>query len=117
MGMLEQAAEWLEAEKRKSLAVPIRYVRKNGAELELKAVRGRTLFRAENEYGVTIRTETRDFLVAASDLPGDPERGDLILCDGFRYEALAPNGEPVWRWSGSCRLTRRIHTKETGEIE
>ena len=115
--MLERAAEWLEARRLKSLSVPIVYVRRDGGTLPLDATPGRTLFRAENEYGVTVRTETRDFLVAASDLPGDPERGDAILCDGFRYEVLAPNGEPVWRWSGSCRVTRRIHTKETGGIE
>ena len=62
----------------------------------------------------TIRTETRDFLIAAEDLPDDPERGDVILHAGLRYEVLAPNGEPVWRWSGTGRILRRIHTKEIG---
>ena len=44
----------------------------------------------------------------------DPERGDVILHAGLRYEVLAPNGEPVWRWSGTGRILRRIHTKEIG---
>ena len=90
--------------------------------MNIPATLGRTLFRAENEYGVTIRTEMRDFLIAAEDLPDDPERGDLILHAGLRYEVLAPNGEPVWRWSGTPvwrwsgtgRILRRIHTKEIG---
>ena len=113
--MLEQASEWLEFQRRQNLAVPIVYVRKSGEVLRIKASVGRTLFRAENEYGVTIRAESRDFLVAGSDLPNDPVRGDNILYEGHRYEVLAPNGEPVWRWCGTSRLTRRIHTKEIGD--
>lgn len=115
MGMLEQASEWLESQRQQSLTVSVVYVRKSGDEFEIKASLGKTLFRAENEYGVTIRTESRDFLIAGSDLADDPERGDAILCDGRRYEVLAPNGEPVWRWMGTSRLTRRIHTKEIGD--
>lgn len=114
--MLEQAAEWLESRRLKNLSVPVVYVRRNGETLQLNATPGRTLFRAENEYGTTIRTESRDFLVAGSDLPEDPERGDKILHAGHLYEVLAPNGEPVWRWSGSFHWTRRIHTKEIGGV-
>lgn len=113
--MLEQASEWLESQRQRNLAVSVVYERKSGDILRIGASVGRTLFRAENEYGVTIRTESRDFLIAGSDLANDPERGDAILCDGRRYEVLAPNGEPVWRWMGTSRLTRRIHTKEIGD--
>lgn len=114
--MLEQASEWLESQRRKNLAVPVVYVRRDGSVFDVSASLGRTLFRAENEYGVTIRTEARDFLIAASELPEEPVRGDKILYDGRQYEVLAPNGEPVWRWSGSYHRTRRIHTKEMGVI-
>ena len=89
MGLLENAAEWLESQRIRELSVPIVYLRRDGETLNIPATLGRTLFRAENEYGVTIRTETR-------------------------YEVLAPNGEPVWRWSGTGRILRRIHTKEIG---
>ncbi len=112
--MLEQASEWLEAQRLKELSVPAVYVRKDGTQIPINATPGRTLFRAEDQYGVTVRTESRDFLVAASELPDEPERGDSILYNGIRYEVLAPNGEPVWRWSGTCHWTRRIHTKEIG---
>ncbi len=112
--MLEQASAWLEAQRMKELSVPAVYVRKDGTQTQVNATPGRTLFRAENQYGVTVRTESRDFLVAASELPDEPERGDAIVYAGNRYEVLAPNGEPVWRWSGSYRWTRRIHTKEIG---
>ena len=82
MGLLENAAEWLESQRIRELSVPIVYQRRDGETLNIPATLGRTLFRAENEYGVTIRTETRDFLIAAEDLPDDPERGDLILHAG-----------------------------------
>ena len=112
--MLEQASAWLEAQRLKELSVPAVYVRKDGTQIPVNATPGRTLFRAEDQYGVTVRTESRDFLVAASELSAEPERGDSILYNGCRYEVLAPNGEPVWRWSGAYRWTRRIHTKEIG---
>ena len=68
MGLLENAAEWLESQRIRELSVPIVYQRRDGETLNIPATLGRTLFRAENEYGVTIRTETRDFLIAAEEL-------------------------------------------------
>ncbi|MGN1121722.1 MAG: hypothetical protein ACI4RV_05090 [Eubacteriales bacterium] len=114
--MLEQAAEWLEHQRQMNLAVPVEYLRKGGEILRVNATSGKTLFRAENEYGVTIRTESRDFLIAASALPFDPVRGDRIRAQGREYEVLAPNGEPVWRWCGTYHWTRRVHTKEMGAV-
>lgn len=114
MGLIEQGAAWLEAQRLKELSVPAVYARRDGTQIPVNVTLGRTLFRAENEYGVTIRIESKDFLISISDLSDDPERGDAILYNGVRYEVLAPNAEPVWRWSGSYHWTRRIHTKETG---
>ena len=68
MGLLENAAEWLESQRIRELSVPIVYQRRGGETLNIPATPGRTLFRSENEYGVTIRTETRDFLIAAEEL-------------------------------------------------
>jgi len=116
MGMLEQAAAWLESQRQQNLTVPAIYIRKSGEVILLDVSLGRTIFRAENEYGVTIRTESRDFLIATTNLPNTPERGDEIHFHNRRYEVLAPNGEPVWRWSGACNLKRRIHTKEIGDV-
>ncbi len=113
MGLLENAAEWLNSQLEANLSVPVVYQSKN-SRFELTATLGRTLFRAENEYGVTIRVESRDFLIPAARLPVEPQRGDTILYAGHRYEVLAPNGEPVWRWSGASHITRRIHTKDIG---
>ena len=114
MGLLEEAAAWLNDQREERLSVPIKYQSKGGTSAELTATVGRTLFRSENEYGVTIRVESRDFLVSAENLPREPQRGDRIIYAGRIYEVLAPNGEPVWRWSGPQHVTRRIHTKEIG---
>ena len=114
MNLLESASEWLNEQRRDCLSVTITYKPKGGGSFEIPATLGRTLFRTENQYGSTIRIESRDFLVAAADLSDDPERGDTILYNGMRYEVLAPNAEPVWRWSGAYHSTRRIHTKEIG---
>ena len=116
MGLLEEAAEWLNGQREECLSVPIEYQFKSGGSAELTATVGRTLFRAENEYGVTIRVESRDFLVSVNQMPREPQRGDRITYAGRIYEVLAPNGEPVWRWSGPQHVTRRIHTKEIGGI-
>lgn len=109
MGLLENAAAWLDSQRQKTLSVPVVYVRRGGDVFSLNATLGRTLFRADNEYGVTIRVESRDFIT--SDLPTTPERGDKIIHNNRQYEVLAPNGEPVWRWSGKAM---RIHTKDVG---
>ena len=114
MGLLESAAEWLDQKREECLSVPVIYQLRDGRTLDLTATIGRTLFRSENEYGVTVRTESRDFLISAEKLPDTPQRGDRIIYNGMRYEVLAPNSEPVWRWSGTGHHLRRIHTKETG---
>jgi len=114
LDLLKSASEWLNEQRRECLSVIITYKPKGGGSFEIPATLGRTLFRTENQYGSTIRIESRDFLVAAADLPDDPERGDTIIYNGCRYEVLAPNAEPVWRWSGAYHSTRRIHTKEIG---
>ena len=116
MGLLEESAAWLNNRREECLSVPILYQSKGGTSAEMTATIGRTFFRADNEYGMTIRIESRDFLVSTENLPTEPQRGDRITYAGRIYEVLAPNGEPVWRWSGSQHVTRRIHTKEIGGI-
>lgn len=113
--MLNSAARWLSEQCQEHLSVPVEYLPKSGEPLTVRAVVGRTLFRGENQYGATIRTEARDFLVSVKDLPGEPERGDRVRWNGRLFEVLSPNSEPHWRWSDGHMNTRRIHTKEIGE--
>lgn len=100
-------------------AVSIDYFR-NGAALasNIPAKLGKTLFRAENNFGVTVRTEQRDFILRHSDLAESPEVGDEIRYDGKRYSVSAPNDEPCWKWhSRASHTEKRIHAKYLGAIE
>ena len=112
-GEAMQAAAFLYA------AVSINYFRGETAlAFRIPAKLGRTLFRAENAFGVTVRTEQRDFIIRASDLPETPEVGDEIQFDGKRYSVSAPNDEPCWRWhTRNSHSQKRIHAKFNGEIQ
>ena len=116
MDFLSEAAQWLTEKLEECFSVPVVYISKDGKSFNVTATLGKTLFRTENEYGLTTRIESRDFLIPKSKLPILPQRGDKIIYDGRRYEVLAPNGESVWRWSGRTNVLRRIHTKEIGGV-
>lgn len=117
MSLMNQAASFLASQRRKYLAERITYSPLSGEALSLFATLGKTLFRSENEYGITIRTFSFDFIVEAGDLGREPQRGDVIISGGKQYEVLAPNNEPCWRWSGNDGNTYRIHTKCLGDAD
>ncbi len=116
MSFISQAADFLADTRKKYLSESIIYSPLSGEAHPLFATLGKTLFRCENEYGVTVRTMSFDFIVQASDLPEEPQRGDVITCNGKQYEVLAPNNEPCWRWSGNDGKTYRIHSKYIGDV-
>lgn len=93
---------------------------RGGETIALAATIGRTTFEQTDPHGVIHRTESRDFLVRATDLvlAGEttlPEAGDRIreTMDGttYVYEVMAPGHEPPFRTSDPYRRTLRIHTK------
>lgn len=113
---MSKASAFLASQRKQYLSESIVYSPLSGEARPLFATLGKTLFRSENEYGVTIRTMSFDFIVLAEELGVEPERGDVITLDGRQYEVLAPNNEPCWRWSGNDFKTYRIHTKYIGEV-
>ena len=117
MGMIESGIGALREAQAVHLGVEAAYSRPGGREKTVLAVLGRTVFRSTNDAGAWVRTETRDFIVAAGALDAPPETGDVIRFRGADYEVLAPNGEPAWRWSDPYRTAYRIHTKHTGGEE
>lgn len=123
MDMLRSASAWLAQARVDKLSETVMLQHfsdgeKSGAPVELHATRGRSLFRADDKYGVTIRVQSVDFIVPASELGNQfPEKGDEIYADGRVFEVLAPNDEPVWRWNGNFGNAVRIHTKDMGEPE
>ena len=115
--MLRTAMAWLDKQRNDFLSEPIEYIHfaeENPQKFNLTATRGRTIFKAETDYGITVRIHSTDFLISSDLLPVTPAKGDEIICKGICYEVLAPNNEPVWRWSGVDNQTMRIHTKECG---
>jgi hypothetical protein len=119
MNMMRTASAWLDRQRRHFLAQMITYCHfgDDAVKVDIPAVCGRTIFRAENDYGAVIRVQSRDFIVSAEDISFVPQKGDEVICDGRKYEVLAPNDEPVWRWSGNDETALRIHTKEIGVFD
>lgn len=114
MNLLEKGAAFLAKKRAGFFSVPIEYRRGEDVLLQLAACMGSTLFRAEDNCGVTTRTRSVDFIMESPEFL--PERGDEIRCNGQRFEVLAPNGEPVWRYSDNTGRSIRIHTKFIEEI-
>ena len=96
MDMLRSASAWLAQARVDKLSETVMLQHfsdgeKSGAPVELHATRGRSLFRADDKYGVTIRIQSVDFIVPASELGNQfPEKGDEIYADGRVFEVLAP---------------------------
>lgn len=80
----------------------------------LPATLGKTIFKSEDYTGIVTRVHGVDFIVATEHCDFEPQRGDIINLQGRKFEVLAPNGEPVWRWQSGNHLSIRIHTKEIG---
>lgn len=77
------------------------------------AVMGGVPMRTTDEEGLPVLIWGQvDFLVEADVLPVEPQYRDRIIADGRVYEVAAPDGEPVWRWSGPAGSVRRIHTQQ-----
>jgi len=117
--LLQKASDWLEEMRTRFMVRPVNYSRDTSA-VDLVATVGKTLFRIDKGYGLTERSESRDYLILASDLVLDgspvlPEAGDQIrevqANTVFVYEVMAPGNEPHYRFSDAYRKTLRVHTK------
>lgn len=115
MNLFEQASELLASVRKNYTAVDVAYLPVGSSEsFSVSATPGETTFRYEDVSGLTVRERVADFLILASDLGRVPQKGDEIFYAGGTYEVLAPNDEPVWRWTSPVQDTYRIHTKQTG---
>lgn len=116
MNLLQTAAEFLASQRRSFIAEPVEYHRFGGEVHNVLATPGKTLFRTDDVTGIVVRVYSFDFIILAEDLGFEPEKGDQIIYNDGVYEVLAPNNEPVWRWSGNSQDTYRIHTKFVGAV-
>lgn len=113
--LLRTGADWLNSKLGEVASHAISYRRVGETALSIPASVGKSVFEESSAYGVFIKTETRDFLILATNLTlGIPLRGDVIADSGILYEVISPTGEPCYRWSDPDGKTLRIHTKEIG---
>ena len=99
-----------------TVAVDVEYKPLGGAARLVKAIMGRSVFKAADANGIWTRFETRDFIVGKALLDAEPQVGDEIRWNGCAYEVLSPAGEPAWRWSDTFHTAYRIHTKLIGGV-
>ncbi len=121
--LLQKGSAWLTEQMQKFAAQPVVYVRGNQS-LPVQATIGRTEFDEADAYGVVQRVVSRDYLFPASALAtltgsNRPQRGDEVqeTRDGVlhRYQVIAPQGEPHWRYADAFQLVLRVHTKLLSE--
>lgn len=101
----------------------VTYVR-DGQQLTLTAVPGRSEFEHLSHEGLTVRRQVRDYKINVADLEFDdelvePRSGDEIIetigSRVVRFEVFEPAGnEPSWRYADQDRSRYRIHTREIG---
>lgn len=109
--MIERGLRYLREIQYTSLARVVCYRSLGRTQAELRCTLGKSEYRVPNDYGGWVRVTTQDFIVPHWQFNFMPTKGDIIEFAGREYEVLAPNNEPVWRWSDPYHTALRIHTK------
>ncbi|MDB5294909.1 MAG: hypothetical protein JWO31_892 [Phycisphaerales bacterium] len=103
---------------------PVTYYRGSDAVAVLATV-GRAVTGNRDDYGLSVRTESRDYLIDAAALviggqAVEPRGGDRIVegnpQTGAAFEVMELPGEPCWRYSDPQRTVIRLHTKYVGPM-
>ena len=120
--MLTTGLTWLKDKRSEHMTSTVRYIR-GAHSVNLAATIGRTLFETDDQHGVAMKLETRDYLIETEDLIINgaatlPMAGDKIweVAADSMYEVMNTPGEPCWRYSGTSRGTLRVHTKSVHGI-
>lgn len=115
--VIATANQWLAGQRRLHLRTDVTWSR-GATTATAPATVGRTVFEAESATGRVERMESRDFIVATSDLPSEPREGDRIAepqgATTFLYEVMAPGGTPAVHYADATRTAWRVHTKFVG---
>jgi hypothetical protein len=120
--LLETGASWLADQLKAHASHSVTYIR-GTEQVAVQATIGKTEFEIDDESGIIIRSQSRDFLIQAADLQlgsveSLPVAGDLIRdtqgSNTFVYEVMAPGNEPPYRYSDPFRKLLRVHTKHVG---
>ncbi len=99
--------------------VTITYTRGSDT-VEIQAVPGKTMFTSSSQMGFEVRSNSRDYIVRASDLILNevvitPKRGDSITEGERKFNVMRPDGDAnLFRYCDSGLGRIRIYTKEVG---
>lgn len=119
--LLRHGSDWLERTRTRHATAEVTYLR-GASAVTVRATVGKTGFDQATEDGLTVRLQTRDYLInvdelSIDDIPAEPMAGDRILeCDGQVFEVMPSAGEGPWRYSDLYRRVYRIHTKGIGPL-
>jgi hypothetical protein len=108
--MMQAGIAWLRDQQVAHASIEVTYMR-GIATYPLHAVPARTRTDRDDIAEIAIDEEMRDWIFAAEEVPGNPERGDRIQSGDELYEVLSANGSPVWTWSDNYHVRRRVTTK------
>jgi len=106
MNLLQRGAAFLNRVRQEALSLIVFY-----NEEPTAATVGKTVFKIDSGYGITY-VDSTDFIISVSTPVDEPRKGDKIEWAETVYEVLAPDNEPVWRYSDSFKTAYRIHTKK-----
>lgn len=112
---------WLNGQLKEQCSVTVTY-RRGDQAVELQATRGQSMLRVSDGRGASkIERTDRDFMFDAADLVLDGEQvepadGDTVDLGNDRFELMAANGEPSWRYSNSSKSRIRVRTKYQGAV-
>jgi len=120
--MLQAGLDWLEAQRREHLSRTVTY-RREGFTVEVPATVAATEFEVDDGFGIIVKQQMQDYLIAAEDLVLDgqqvlPEPGDDILDASSGtvqvYEVTPLGREQHFRFCDPAQKTLRIHVKHIG---
>jgi len=86
---------------------------------------GRTSVEYEDDHGVRIRSEIRDYLIVPSDLilnsvEIEPEEGDKVIDNNegntSTYVVMGTEYGQSWRWTDRYHTLMRVHAREMSEV-
>jgi hypothetical protein len=118
--LLDTGAQWQTAQNKQFRAQTVTYSREGVEDVEVTATVGRSKFRTQNDAGMFVSLEYRDYLIEASDIAdfGLPQPGDQIVHTlaglTHTFAVSAPSGEPVYAYADPGRRVYRIHTLYAG---
>lgn len=113
--LLKTGGDWLQTQMQAHASTAVTYHTDAGS-VSVDAGIGSTKHETLNREGFPVTVQTRDFLIPASVLEVEPDRGHLIKQTGADgtvhvYEVTSPGPRiPPWRWSDRHHSRRRIHT-------